>query len=335
MIDTDRLLREFDLIALAERDTELKKQRAYHVGPCPFCGGRDRFQLKTVGAITKWYCRGCGLDRYHDAIDYMQRRHQVDFVEACRMMAAGSLDDYETDPDRLSEIERGRQERAERERAERQEKMAAFSDRMVAEEHHARMVEANYKWWEGQGVPRAAADWWRLGYTAERAFHHAGELLTRPAYIIPKYDFNWRMTNADYRLIDPPEGAGKYRSEPGLPAAVFLSRPDRSEFPDEVLIVEGSKKAMVTTIRSGQAGDPPMVIGVPGKTSWCGIAERVRDCGRAWVIMDPDARPEADRLAGLIGKAARVISLPFKIDDGLMYHGFAWSDLRRLMRWAT
>jgi hypothetical protein len=99
--------------------------------------------------------------------------------------------------------------------------------------------------------------------------------------------------------------------------------------------VEGSKKAMVTTINARQKGNPPMVIGVPAKTSWCRVSERVKFCGRAWIILDPDAQHEAQRLAGQVGEAARVIMLPFKIDDGFTQYGFTWPDLQKVMRWAN
>lgn len=335
MIDTDKLCREFDLLAQAQRDTVLKKSGDYWIGACPFCGGHDRFQVKQKNAVTKFVCRVCLPDKYHDAIEYVMKRNGLDFLDACRLMTAGHLADYETDPARLEELERQRQEQAERDRTERTRRMAEFSDRWIAEEHHARLAQRNYDWWESQGIIRTAVDWWKLGYTPEKHFKHNDLSFTRPAYIIPKYDFGWQPVNVDYRLIDPPEGVGKYRPEYGLPAAPFLSRPDLQTFPDEVFIVEGSKKAMVTTLNSKQKGNPPMVIGVPAKTSWCGVAERVKPCGRVWVILDPDAQHEAHRLAGQIGPAARVITLPFKIDDGFTQHDFSWPDLQKVMRWAN
>jgi len=332
MIDTDRINRDFDLVALVERHTELKHSGKYHIGPCPFCGGRDRFQLRTEGDTTKWYCRGCGQDRYHDAIDYVCRYNGVDFRGAVDLMTGGRTEDFRTDPERLSEIERKRQERAERESAERARRLSEFSDRWISEEYHSRMADKNYRWWERQGIPRSGANFWRLGYVPEKRYHYDGQLLTSPAYVIPKYDFGWNLRNVDYRLTDPAEGAGKYRPEHGLPASLFLSRPDLDKFPDEVILVEGSKKAMVTTVNSSERDNPPMVIGVPGKSSWCGVADRLKDTGRVWVIMDPDARKEARRLARMIGEAARIVTLPVKIDDGFTRYGLTWGGLRRAMR---
>ena len=48
-IDLDALLAGVDLLAIAERDTALRKVAATNggewAGPCPFCGGDDRFRL--------------------------------------------------------------------------------------------------------------------------------------------------------------------------------------------------------------------------------------------------------------------------------------------------
>lgn len=50
----------FDLLALVEHDTTLKAAGAYYIGPCPFCGGRDRFTVKATKDGPRWHCRHCG-----------------------------------------------------------------------------------------------------------------------------------------------------------------------------------------------------------------------------------------------------------------------------------
>ena len=48
MIDVDLLKANTDLLALAERDTQLRRvagsEGGEWAGACPFCGGRDRFR---------------------------------------------------------------------------------------------------------------------------------------------------------------------------------------------------------------------------------------------------------------------------------------------------
>ena len=141
----------------------------------------------------------------------------------------------------------------------------------------------------------------------------------------------------DYRLLNYPEGAGKYRPEKDLPAAPFLSRPDAHSLTDEVVIVEGSKKAMVTTIRSGMNIDTVHTYGIPSKNSWAHIDRRVKDCGRVWIVPDPDGVAWGYKLAAAIGKDARVVELPFKPDDGFLHYGLddrTWQNALRCARGA-
>lgn len=78
-----------DLLALIAQATELKRvNEKWYCGPCPFCGGRDRFVLKHMQDGWRWYCRGCGDGKYQDAIAYVMRRDKVGFLEACRRLGA-------------------------------------------------------------------------------------------------------------------------------------------------------------------------------------------------------------------------------------------------------
>lgn len=76
----------FDLLRLAESDTTLKRSGAYYIGPCPFCGGKDRFNLKVTDDEHIWFCRQCGSGKYHDAADYLMRRENITYPEALTRM---------------------------------------------------------------------------------------------------------------------------------------------------------------------------------------------------------------------------------------------------------
>ena len=66
----------------------LKKSGAYLIGPCPFCGGRDRFNVKTTDGGDLWLCRQCAPDKYHDVIDFLMRRDGSTFAEVVGQTAA-------------------------------------------------------------------------------------------------------------------------------------------------------------------------------------------------------------------------------------------------------
>ncbi len=59
-----------DLVALVPG---LRPHGRYHIGPCPFCGGDDRFNIKRTEAGDLWLCRKCGDGKYHDAVAFLMR----------------------------------------------------------------------------------------------------------------------------------------------------------------------------------------------------------------------------------------------------------------------
>lgn len=67
----------------------LKKSGQYHIGPCPFCGGTDRFNVKATEGGDLWVCRQCGDGKYHDVIDFLMRRDGRPFSEIVGNSAAG------------------------------------------------------------------------------------------------------------------------------------------------------------------------------------------------------------------------------------------------------
>ncbi|HMW72504.1 MAG TPA: CHC2 zinc finger domain-containing protein [Cellvibrionaceae bacterium] len=80
-IDTARLKQTVDLIELAGRHVELRKvSPKEHHGPCPWCGGDDRFRV----TADYFACRQCG--RKGDAIEFIKQRQNVDFIEAIKIL---------------------------------------------------------------------------------------------------------------------------------------------------------------------------------------------------------------------------------------------------------
>ena len=86
MMDKEALKQTFDLRSLVEGDTQIKRVGAYYMAPCPFCGGRDRFTLKKTTQGWRWYCRGCADEMWNDAIAYVMKPEQLDFVGAVKRM---------------------------------------------------------------------------------------------------------------------------------------------------------------------------------------------------------------------------------------------------------
>lgn len=67
----------------------LKAVGRYSIGPCPFCGGRDRFNVKHTDDGDLWICRQCGDGKYQDAIAYLMRRDGLTFGEVVGRLKLG------------------------------------------------------------------------------------------------------------------------------------------------------------------------------------------------------------------------------------------------------
>lgn len=76
-----------DLLSLIQADTILNRIANTHngeyAGPCPFCGGHDRFRVQPNHLPhPRWFCRQCTNARWHTTIDYVMRREHVNFANA-------------------------------------------------------------------------------------------------------------------------------------------------------------------------------------------------------------------------------------------------------------
>ncbi|MFG1376140.1 CHC2 zinc finger domain-containing protein [Xanthobacter autotrophicus] len=67
---------------LGRRSIVLKRAGTEMVGPCPVCGGRDRFGVHLRKGL--WHCRGAGLGG--DAIALVQYLDGADFLAACETL---------------------------------------------------------------------------------------------------------------------------------------------------------------------------------------------------------------------------------------------------------
>jgi hypothetical protein len=82
MITTIRIEEE-----IVRRQIRLSGRGAERCGPCPICGGRDRFSINIPKQL--WNCRGCA--RGGDAIDLVRHLDGVDFETACGALGGGHV----------------------------------------------------------------------------------------------------------------------------------------------------------------------------------------------------------------------------------------------------
>ncbi|WP_336885693.1 primase-helicase zinc-binding domain-containing protein [Xenorhabdus sp. Sc-CR9] len=59
-------------------------------GPCPICGGTDRFHFIDDHHHGNWHCRQCDTPNYGDGLDLVARTQKISITEAAKIIA-GSL----------------------------------------------------------------------------------------------------------------------------------------------------------------------------------------------------------------------------------------------------
>lgn len=333
MIDFDGVVDKTDLVALVEQaGFSMRKMGSEYRCACPLHNGSNPSGFAVYKKSGKWhwacFTGDCGNG---DAIDFVKKLYNITIQEAIEYLGGKRVDSIDPEVIQQRKAKRDAEEAEERERL--RERFAQYSTSEIWKALHLRMTDENRAWWEQQGIPREWQDYWRLGYTPDKLFEYDGNIYHSPAYTIPKFEFQWVQVNTDYRLTDYPEGAGKYRMEVNMPAAAFISYPHHQQFTDEVFVVEGSKKAMVTALYTAW-NTYRTVIGLPAKKSWAGMDERLRECGRVWVIPDPDAEREGYEFAKSVGDNARVVCLPAKIDDAINSRKLDWRTFESMLRYA-
>lgn len=80
-------VKTINLISLAEKRTQLHKESAKEMaGPCPLCGGKDRFHC-----TEEWFfCRQCHEER-GDVIEFIQWTEKVSFAEAVAILSGAGF----------------------------------------------------------------------------------------------------------------------------------------------------------------------------------------------------------------------------------------------------
>jgi hypothetical protein len=264
-------------------------------GPCPICGGKDRFVIFTNRPFPHWnyFCRVCTPEG--GWIDQLNKQLRDPMTDAQRQAYALQ-----------------HQEETKRAEAARISRLKEFTTAELWAELNRRMSEENHRWWKQRGIDNDWQNYLQLGYTDDKVYKVGDLLYHSPAYTIP-YLRQDKPVTMQYRLTDPQDPADKYRFENGLPAAWYTTEPNQ-KLADQVIICEGAIKAIVTKMYMTH-DLACSVLAVPSKNSWAGIVEHVKDCGRVWVVLDPDGQKLANKLGAEIGRNARVINLPGKIDD--------------------
>lgn len=213
MVDTEKLKQGTDLRDLAAGLVTLRRESASESsGPCPKCGGSDRFHVTPQFA----FCRQCwppeSTTPAHDAIGFVQWAGLAgDFRSAIEYLGGGAtgaavhpLRAADPKAKRVTWRDASWQTAAQREVRAAQRLLASPAGRPGAD------------YLRGRGLSREAWEAWGLGYADT---WDPRLKACRPAIVIP-----WqrqRITAVKYRFLDVPDGGLRYVSRSGSECIAF------------------------------------------------------------------------------------------------------------------
>jgi hypothetical protein len=317
--DAVTLTKSVDLLGLIEPVTRLRKVSAReYAGPCPKCGGKDRFR---VNLDAGWFCRMCqGENKWHDAIDFRQWLYGERITQAIETLLGGRKVDKGV-------IERVVLERSEHEKARQDEEAQRLQDARaklqssrVWEKYHD--DDRGRELWRDRGIPDNWQDYFMLGYAPAREWACGDTRFTSDSLTIPYFQYveplKYTCISLKHRLLCTDAPGGKYRPEfSGLGNQLFTPMHEEPILPT-VLIVEGEIKAMVVQVALFSLDPVPnmTVIGVAGKSIKGELLDELTSAERVYILLDPDASKQAADLRATLGASkCKIIGLPGKVDD--------------------
>jgi hypothetical protein len=196
-MDAKEINQTFDLVSYVSGLVSIRKNGAYFIGPCPICGGRDRFNLKRTNSGDVWMCRKCKADKYHSALDFLMAYHNESFKDALKR-AGGN-----TQPPRR-EIGNGKPMQSPAPvqvvpdsswQAEAWKVIDAANSRLIGADGRPGREYLGLR-----GIHRGSIFMHLLGYDPAK-YDQIGKV-KRPAIVIPWLDLGDTVTAVKYRFID-------------------------------------------------------------------------------------------------------------------------------------
>ncbi len=232
----DFLRQTVDLYHLAAKDTNLKRTGSnWYAGPCPFCGGKDRFVLKRTGDGWRWLCRHCTDGKYLDAVDYIQRRENLDFKEAVRRLGgevSSPLRDDDLPPlaQKPKPVELPLQDP---QTVERLTKTAYIASKELDGDSFLAVMVRNYLDRRGILLPTQMR-----GLLGAKTVFDPNIQRKRPAVAIPYFDTKLKVRAIKYRFVDENPNGLRYVMESGS-INDFYYLPEALGYFERLVIVEG------------------------------------------------------------------------------------------------
>ncbi|MFM4954822.1 DUF927 domain-containing protein [Aeromonas veronii] len=273
-------------------------------GPCPACGGKDRFRLDDKAGRGTWICNQCGNGDGLDLVGKVTGRQPKEAAELIAPLVG--LSDSGLDPAAREQIHQQQQARAEQEhkQAEQQRRKAA---------RRATSISADSKQGVSPYLERKALSGWPMPLT-QRVIA-VGELTYQPgSLVVTLWDEAGALVNV--QLINT-EGEKRYL--PGGQKAGAFHRIDGGEL---VAVVEGYASGLSVQAATGATVYCAMDAG--NLQAVAEIAHRQHPGGRILLCGDNDegtegnpGKTKAEQAAAAVGG---LVALPPVAGDWNDYH---------------
>lgn len=273
-------------------------------GPCPICGGKDRFRLDDKGGRGTWICNQCGAG---DGLDLVARVMDKTTKEAAQVVAqALGLSPGGLDPAQRERIHRQQQARADAERKQAEQlrqKAATRATRIMAD-----AVQGVSPYLERKALP---------GVTVRLTQHViAVSDLTYPpgSLVVPLWNKAGVLVNV--QLIDA-QGDKRY-----LPSGQKAGAYHRIEGGERVAVVEGYATGLSVHLATGAtvycAMDAGNLLAVSEIVSRQHPKAQILLCGdNDEAIKGNPGRTKAEQAAAAVGG---LVALPSTAGDWNDYH---------------
>lgn len=300
-LDLDRV----DLLAVLEPYTRLKRvattQGGEWAGPCPFCGGRDRFRVwpNHPAGKGRWWCRGCG--RKGDAVDFLQEAEGLSFRNALERLGVSPEGVRTRGGETKALTGRKTQTQFPHEKREPVDPAPSPPDWPAEVEYFltgARIrLEAREEaraFLAGRGLTLETARAAGLGWTLGEPLPLADGLAKIPEGLVIPWAEGDTLWAVRFRAKEPGQGP-KYTSLRGSVGRVlYLPRPLTGR---PVVLVEGELDALLILQEAGDLCDPVATGSAMGGRAWKERLEGVP------VLVAFDADEAGEKAAGWWRKA--------------------------------
>jgi DNA primase len=304
-----------DLLDLIGKDVTLMRKattnEGEYAGPCPFCGGTDRFLVWPYAEKPGFWCRQC--DRKGDAIDYVRLMHNMGYREAVEALG-GRLEPVARPRPLVKPVDSAWQEKAQAVVADCQEALWS-SEKALA-------------WLEKErGLTEDTLRAWGVGYCPKDGEYHG--LYVHRGIVLP-----WIVGERIWKVqIRRPDSQKRYMQIAGAPGDGIYGKLTGNS---DCVIVEGEFDAMLLwqelsdNYRGGLSADVLTLGSASGR-----LADRWLPClvktKRFWIATDNDeaGHKAAAYWLDLVGKRGRRILPPGDAKDV----GEAWKAGNDLAAW--